>query len=52
MHEIWIIILPVAEAWAIMAPEATANGFWAALRAIVDKNERSPISAAKTNENV
>ena len=44
--------IPVAVAWAAIAPIATETGFWAAPRAIVDKNDRSPNSAAKTNEKI
>ena len=43
---------PVAVACAAMAPVATASGFIAALSAIVEKKERSPISAANTSPNV
>ena len=44
--------MPVAAACAATAPAATATGFKAADKAIVDKKERSPISAANTNENI
>ena len=40
--------IPVATAWAAIAPAATLAGFCAAERAMVDKNDRSPNSAAKT----
>lgn len=35
-----------------MAPPATAKGFSAALRAMVERKDLSPISAAKTSEKV
>lgn len=44
--------IPVATAWAAMAPTATLKGFCAADNAMVDKKERSPNSAAKTRPNV
>ena len=44
--------IPVARACAAIPPAATETGFWAALRAIVEINERSPNSAAKTNPKV
>ena len=42
----------VAAAWAAMAPVATLTGFCAAPKAIVERNERSPNSAAKTRPKV
>mmetsp|Transcript_47779 Transcript_47779/g.108415 ORF Transcript_47779/g.108415 Transcript_47779/m.108415 type:complete len:204 (+) Transcript_47779:201-812(+) len=42
----------VATVCATMAPVATLTGFWAAARAIVERKERSPNSAAKTNTKV
>jgi hypothetical protein len=47
-----ITAIPVAEACAAIAPEAIEKGLDAALRAIVVRKDRSPISAAKTKENV
>ena len=47
-----LVLSPVADACAKMAPEATPNGFCAAPRAIVVRKDRSPNSAANTNENV
>ena len=47
-----ITAMPVAIPCAAIEPPATANGFCAALRAIVDKKERSPNSAANTRANV
>lgn len=44
--------IPVAIAWAAIAPPATLIGFCAADRAIVARKERSPNSAAKTKANV
>ena len=44
--------IPVAIAWAAIAPTATETGFCAALKAIVDKKERSPNSAANTKPKV
>lgn len=44
--------MPVATACAAMAPAATLTGFWAADSAMVDKNDRSPNSAAKTNPKI
>ena len=44
--------IPVATACAAMAPAATLTGFCAADRAMVDKNDRSPNSAAKTKPNM
>jgi hypothetical protein len=41
--------IPVATAWAAMAPAATLAGFWAAERAIVDRKLLSPNSAANTS---
>ena len=40
--------IPVATAWAAIAPAATLKGFCAAERAMVDRKDRSPNSAAKT----
>lgn len=41
--------IPVATPWAAMAPTQTLTGFWAADNAMVDRNDRSPNSAAKTS---
>ena len=35
--------IPVADPWAKIAPKPTAKGFNAALNAIVDRKDRSPI---------
>ena len=40
--------IPVAAACAAIAPPATLTGFCAADKAIVDKKDRSPNSAANT----
>ena len=42
--------IPVAEPCAKIAPIATANGFNAALNAIVDRNDRSPIMNDNDND--
>jgi hypothetical protein len=44
--------MPVAVACAPTAPAATEKGFWAAPRAMVERKERSPNSAAKTSEKI
>ena len=44
--------IPVATAWAAVAPTATLTGFCAADRAMVDRNDRSPNSAAKTKPKI
>ena len=44
--------IPVATAWAAMAPAATLTGFCAADKAMVDKKDRSPNSAAKTKPKI
>lgn len=43
---------PVASPCAAIAPPATLNGFCAALRAIVERKDLSPNSAAKTRPKV
>ena len=44
--------IPVAMAWAAIAPPATLTGFWAADRAIVERKDRSPNSAANTRPKI
>ena len=44
--------IAVATAWAAIAPAATLTGFCAADKAMVDKKDRSPNSAAKTKPNI
>ena len=44
--------IPVATAWAAIAPAATLTGFCAADNAMVDKKDLSPNSAANTNPNI
>jgi hypothetical protein len=41
--------IPVATAWAAIAPTATLYGFCAADKAMVDRKDLSPNSAANTN---
>jgi hypothetical protein len=41
--------IPVATACAATAPPATLIGFWAADKAMVDRNDLSPNSAANTS---
>jgi hypothetical protein len=43
---------PVAVECAAMAPVATERGFCAAPRAMVERKERSPNSAANTREKI
>ena len=44
--------MPVATAWAAIAPTATLIGFCAADKAIVEINDRSPNSAANTKPRI
>ena len=44
--------IPVAAAWAAIAPAATLTGFCAADKAMVDKKDLSPNSAANTKPNI